>query len=74
MSFVGNKQIKGEIKLNDKFDENLKNKIKEKLNELQTKNTLLNEKVKKNFIILSVNKIIKLVLSYSKKKLSYARR
>ena len=59
MSFVGNKQNKGELKLVDKFDENLKNKIKEKLNELQTKNTMLNEKVKiylkdemnKNFLI-----------------------
>ncbi len=48
MSFVGNKQNKGELKLVDKFDENLKNKIKDKLNELQTKNTMLNEKV--NFI------------------------
>ena len=59
MSFVGNKQNKGELKLVDKFDGNLKNKIKEKLNELQTKNTMLNEKVKiylkdemnKNFLI-----------------------
>lgn len=47
MSFVGNKQNKGELKLVDKFDENLKNKIKDKLNELQTKNSVLNEKVDK---------------------------
>lgn len=45
MSFVGNKQIKGELKLNDKFDENLKNKIKDKLKELETKNSQLNQKV-----------------------------
>lgn len=48
MSFVGNKQNKGELKLVDKFDENLKNKIKDKLNELQTKNSILNEKVNKS--------------------------
>ncbi len=45
MSFFGNKQNKSELKLVDKFDENIKNKIKDKLNELQTKNTMLNEKV-----------------------------
>jgi hypothetical protein len=50
MSFVGNKQNKGELKLNDKFDENLKNKIKDKLKELEIKNSQLNEKV--NTIIL----------------------
>ena len=45
MSFIGNKQTKNEVRLSDKTDENLKNKIKEKLAELQTKNIILNEKV-----------------------------
>lgn len=45
MSFLGNKQNKGDLKLVDKYDENLKNKIKDKLNELTTKNTVLSEKV-----------------------------
>ena len=47
MSFIGNKQKKNEVRLSDKIDENLKNIIKEKLSELQTKNKFLNEKVKK---------------------------
>jgi hypothetical protein len=45
MSFLGNKQLKNEIKLSDKLDENLKNVIKEKLSELQNKNKFLSEKV-----------------------------
>lgn len=45
MSFLGNKLNKNEIKLSDKFDENLKNKIKDKLNDLTTKNVMLSEKV-----------------------------
>jgi hypothetical protein len=52
MSFLGNKQIKGDLKLVDNYDENLKNKIKDKLNELTTKNTLLSEKV----INMNINK------------------
>lgn len=49
MSFLGNKQNKGEIKLIDKYDDNLKNKIKDKISELQTKNIMLNEKVYLSF-------------------------
>ncbi len=46
MSFLGNKQLKNEIKLTDKLDENLKNIIKEKLSELQNRNKFLSDKVK----------------------------
>ena len=46
MSFLGNKQLKNEVRLSDKLDENVKNVIKEKLSDLQNKNRLLNEKVK----------------------------
>jgi len=47
MSFIGNKQLKNEVRLTDKSDENIKNVIKEKLSDLQNKNKFLNEKVKK---------------------------
>lgn len=46
MSFLGNKQLKNEVRLTDKIDENLKNVIREKLSHLQNKNKILNEKVK----------------------------
>lgn len=45
MSFIGNKQLKNEVRLSDKLDENLKNVIKEKLSDLQKKIKFLNEKV-----------------------------
>lgn len=45
MSFINTKQNRGEIKTLDIYDENLKNNIKDKIYELQTKNKLLTEKV-----------------------------
>jgi len=66
MSFVGNKQNKGELKLNDKFYENLRNKIKDKLKELEIKNSQLNEKVNTFILKYSPNKInIFFILNFS---------
>ena len=46
MSFIGKKSSQSEIKMKEKYDENLKTTINDKIFEIMTKNNTIKEKVK----------------------------